>query len=388
MWQVWKHIPSKILLRAYSNAAKPAMADRARMLTQMKSIGSRLNLSEEEGVKLEKLLKGTRSTIVNPKKNLDMMTELGMSEAQQKKVVLSCSSMFSVRSEIIMRKWAWFVQNIGFTNEEMVKLVARHPTIFSRSLQNKIEPIVSELKGLGLDRSDIKGVLTDASQILSISLEKRLKPRIACLKELEFGEEELRTFIRKFPWSLEKNIPPKVEWMKTTLELDTQHLRELIVSHPKLLNVNLESTTESFQYLLKQGLTRWQSLDLIVLQPSRTVLRSGSLVDKIEFAKNVLKKDVSDVVDWSEYVTRPFRGHIGLRTSFLAREGCKYWDQPLSALFVFGDEGFLNIHLELWPSISKGRFYEHKQWWNALSDDDKEKHLDLLSKPKSTPWKS
>lgn len=386
MWKTWKHIPSQILARAYANTAMRVAGEKR--LAQMKSIGERLSLTEKEGERMGKLLMRSPPKFVDPEVNLDMMASLGMSTAQQKKLVLSSSSMFSVRGDVLMRKWTWFAKNIGFSNEEMVKLVSRHPTIFSRSIENKIDPIVSELKSLGLNELEIKSIVMEASQILSISLEERFKPRIACLKNLELGDDELREFIKKWPWILEKNIPKKIEWMRTALSLDTKHLRDLIVKHPKFLNINIDSVIESFDYLLKGGLTRWESFDVIVRQPTRAALKSGSLISKVEFAKKALKKDIRDVVNWSEYVSRPFLGHIGLRISFLAAEGCQYWDQPLSALFVFGDEGFFNLHKEKWQSLSMARFYEHKTWWNELSDETKENHMDLLSKPRSAPWKS
>lgn len=384
-------IPSSQLLRSFSQptstVAKPAL-DTGVLSALRQKIGLRLGLSDHENLKLQNVLKFLHARRWNPEGNLDALSKLGVSIEQQKKVALSSASIFSLKPETLMSKWGWFQDNLGVSNQEMIKLVSKHPTVFTRSLEGKVQPVLKEIEALGFSESEMRYLVLSAPQILSLSLDNSLRPRIRCYVDLGFGDEELRKFILEKPWCLEKQTVPKIEWLRKELNLKTPQLRDIILKHPKLLNNNLEEMSKSFLYLLEKDLSRWQAMDLVCMQPARSVQASGRLIDKVIFAEKALRKNIEAIVEWPEYLTRPLQGHIALRVGFLSKEGFRCWEERLCTLFTFGDEGFLRIYTEKCQSLSRKKYFEHKTWWLSLTGDQRNTHIELLMKPLGAPWKA
>ncbi|GMH41185.1 hypothetical protein BSKO_09095 [Bryopsis sp. KO-2023] len=355
--------------------------------TKNKLIG-RLGITEKAELEnFEKIItKPARRPGTRPLKNLDALLDLGMTSELQKKLVLNESAIINMRPDLLSQKWKWFKINVGFTNEELMRVIAKQPTLFTRSVEKKITPVVKFLGELGFRGEDLKSVVTRATRIFTLSLEKKVKPRVQAFKDLGFGDEELVEFLLKRPWSIEMDIVPKIEWVRQAMEVtDNKDLRALLHEHPKLLANNVGDMSSGFKYLLMEGVPRGQALELLCKQPSKP---NGRLVDKVDFAKKALNKSVEDVLEWPEYITRPLYNHIALRVGFLAKEGVPYSQQPLSALFVFGDERFMEIFGgKRTPALSPVQFFEYKQWWLGMEGEKKKQHLDLLANRGGAPWR-
>lgn len=74
-----------------------------------------------------------------------------------------------------------YIQSLGFSYKEAVKLVLRSPRLFTHSIENNFKPKVEFLVGeMG---RDVKRDIRDFPQYFSFSLEKKIKPRHRALVE-------------------------------------------------------------------------------------------------------------------------------------------------------------------------------------------------------------
>ncbi|KAG6473439.1 hypothetical protein ZIOFF_067355 [Zingiber officinale] len=69
-------------------------------------------------------------------------------------------------------------KELGAPKDSIVKMVAKHPQLLHYSIKNGILPRINFLRSIGMCNSDILKVLTSLTQVLSLSLEGNLKPKI------------------------------------------------------------------------------------------------------------------------------------------------------------------------------------------------------------------
>lgn len=137
----------------------------------------------------------------------------------------------------------FLMTEVEFSPWELGKIIIKFPRLLNWSLK-KIKYVVWYLRfELGMDPDQVRRILYQAPQVISLSTQDNVKPKVAYLLDLFHGEtEHLRKVIAWMPTllncSLEKNLKPKVDYL--TSVLGEEETRMCIQSQPSLLGFSLD----------------------------------------------------------------------------------------------------------------------------------------------------
>jgi mTERF domain-containing protein len=140
----------------------------------------------------------------------------------------------------------YFLTELEFSPMEMRRILLKFPRLMTHSLF-KIKHVVGYLRyQLGMDANEVKRILFQAPQVVSLSTDDTLVSKVVFLRD-SFGlknEKDLRKVIAGMPTlllcSVENNLRPKVEYLLPQFGGDELELKQAIITLPTLLGYSLE----------------------------------------------------------------------------------------------------------------------------------------------------
>jgi mTERF domain-containing protein len=141
----------------------------------------------------------------------------------------------------------YFLTELEFSPMELRKILLKFPRLMTHSMF-KIKHVVGYFRfQLRLDAADVKRMLFQAPQIISLSTDDTLVSKVKFLRDtfgLD-GDDELRKVITGQPTlllcSMEKNILPKANYLLDKFGHDSSELKQAILTLPTLLAYSLDS---------------------------------------------------------------------------------------------------------------------------------------------------
>jgi len=140
----------------------------------------------------------------------------------------------------------YFLTELEFSPMEMRRIILKFPRLMTHSLF-KIKHVVGYLQyQLGMESNDVKRILFQAPQVVSLSTDDTLVAKVTFLRDA-FGlknQKDLRRVIAGMPTlllcSVENNLKPKVEYLLSQFGDDALELKQAIITLPTLLGYSLE----------------------------------------------------------------------------------------------------------------------------------------------------
>ncbi|KAL1540492.1 hypothetical protein AAHA92_24840 [Salvia divinorum] len=128
-----------------------------------------------------------------------------------------------------------FLKENSFTTAQLQKLVIYNP----RVLGFTIEGIISRFKvfhDLGLSSEEIAKMISNSPAIMHSSMENRINPRLSILKGLMGSDDDVARLLNRCPWfvvtDLEKTLIPNVEIVKSC-GIPMEHILHLVYAYPR-----------------------------------------------------------------------------------------------------------------------------------------------------------
>ncbi|KAJ8492676.1 hypothetical protein OPV22_014397 [Ensete ventricosum] len=123
-------------------------------------------------------------------------------------------ALIEANSQRIDNSWtsrfSFLSKELGAPKDSVVKMVTKHPQLLHYSIEDGILPRINFLRSIGMCNSDILKVLTSLTQVLSLSLERNLKPKYLYLvDELRNEVKSLTKYPMYLSLSLEQRIRPR-----------------------------------------------------------------------------------------------------------------------------------------------------------------------------------
>lgn len=136
-----------------------------------------------------------------------------------------------------------FVRNIIDSLCGVLQALAyQDPILLVSSVENTLIPKLKYLESIGYSRDEVVRMVLRCPALFTFSIEKNFKPKLEFFQGEMHGKlGELKDFPQYFAFSLEKRIKPRhAEVMRSGVRLP--------------LPVMLKSTDEEFHELIKQGM--------------------------------------------------------------------------------------------------------------------------------------
>jgi mTERF domain-containing protein len=140
----------------------------------------------------------------------------------------------------------YFLSELEFSPMEMKHILLKFPRLMTHSLF-KIKHLVGYLRyELGMNAKEVKRVLFQAPQVISLNTDEKVTSKVAFLKDT-FGlsnDKDLRKVVSGMPTILlcntEDNIGPKAEYLLKEFGGDKMEMRQAVITLPTILGYSLE----------------------------------------------------------------------------------------------------------------------------------------------------
>lgn len=140
----------------------------------------------------------------------------------------------------------YLISELEFSPMEMRRILLKFPRLMTHSLF-KIKHVVGYLRfQLGMDANEVKRVLFQAPQVISLSTDSTVVSKVSFLRDFFDlnNEKDLRKVIAGMPTlllcSIENNLAPKAEYLLDQFGGDRFELRQAILTLPTLMGYSLD----------------------------------------------------------------------------------------------------------------------------------------------------
>lgn len=296
----------------------------------------------------------------NLETNLAILDEWGLSKDGQKKMVLQTFSMVRLRSQVVLAKLEWLVQEFGFTKADAAAVVAGYPSYLQYSIGKSIAPFLCLFKREGISNETIRKMIRKYPRILGQYGKYR---RIAGLMEehLDMPEVEVINLVASFPkiftYSFERNILPmvhnylgvgltkeevknlmdvcpsflagrdfdklitsKLAWLQGELGLTKDESLKVLKEHPMTFFATIECWQECGEFFVSIGIEKSDLKKFFECNYSLLGRREAGLREKFEFARSTLMKQKSEVLACPDFFAIPFENALLLRVAYLRQQ--------------------------------------------------------------------
>mmetsp|Transcript_19824 Transcript_19824/g.30931 ORF Transcript_19824/g.30931 Transcript_19824/m.30931 type:complete len:422 (+) Transcript_19824:83-1348(+) len=216
--------------------------------------------------------------------------ELGLSSEDFISILQSYPSVLMYSIDNRLRPTVDFLQNtVQCTDQRVKRICTSYPNVFSHSLDKTFVPKIRFFKELGLNRSEISQVVAKFAPTLWLS-EENLRSKLDFLsKSLGLKNFELRTVVLTYPQilglSVENNVTPKMHFFLHPEEYDGEsidslqndgihfvncglrksELKDFVLYQPALLAYSLEGR-------LKPRIARMKDYNISFLYSPRNIM--------------------------------------------------------------------------------------------------------------------
>ncbi|XP_078156540.1 transcription termination factor MTERF8, chloroplastic-like [Carex rostrata] len=222
----------------------------------------------------------------------------------------------------------YLVQSCGLSSDEAQR-ASKH--IQHLKSFDKPDAALRFMREIGLSESVIRAAVFRDSHILCSHVEKKMRPSVACLKELGFSMEEISGIIFFWPRLLRCNIATKLDsWLGILGSVE--YLSAILKRQPRVISSSFEKVImPNFSFLQEQcGLSVRQIVRLILTCPRLMTSRPEILKMKVEEAEQLgVSRSTGTFVDALNNVYFLSQSTIDAKLNFLRNLGFSHEEATL-----------------------------------------------------------
>ncbi|KAM1712492.1 hypothetical protein ACFX1Q_024164 [Malus domestica] len=145
------------------------------------------------------------------KTTIDFLYEMGLSAEMIGKVLTRCPNIISYSVEDKLRPTAQYIVSLGV---DVGVLLHRSPTVFGLSIEANLKPVTQFFVERGYSMDEIGIMLSRYGALYTFSLAENLVPKWEFFLTMDYSKSELVKFPQYFGYSLEDRIKPRYALMK------------------------------------------------------------------------------------------------------------------------------------------------------------------------------
>jgi len=254
------------------------------------------------------------------------LVSLGLTTKELEKCLVNCEEIFKRPVAKVMTRVEYLQNELGFEGDELRKLIHKEPAILLQRNRHSI-PRCRYLTELGIPSEKLPSMLRKQPQILHLSVQKGLMPRVAYFKkELLIPEAEIPKMLERNPavltFSVENQIKPRVDFLKD-LGISHDGVVKMIVRHPHLLQYSFEGLEEHINFLTSIGMDEQDVVHTVTrLSQLFSLSVKDSLRPKFTYLTDALGGDHKTCVKFPAYFSLSLDQRIRPRHAYLQSYQC------------------------------------------------------------------
>ncbi|XP_027154462.1 transcription termination factor MTERF5, chloroplastic [Coffea eugenioides] len=178
---------------------------------------------------------------------MTFLENLGVDKRQWAKVIYRFPALLTY-SRSKLKGSVDFLYEVGLSAENVGKVLTRCPNIISYSVEDKLRPTVEYFSSLGID---VAHLLQRSPQTFGLSIEANLKPLTEFFLERGYSIEDVRTMISRYgalyTFSVAENLVPKWEFFLTM-----DYPKSELVKFPQYFGYSLEDRIKPRYAIVKE----------------------------------------------------------------------------------------------------------------------------------------
>lgn len=222
--------------------------------------------------------------------NLNLFTSWGLTQEQQKSVVLVCPRLLERKSKHLDSLRTWFMETFKVPPNDFRRAFVSCPWLLCRSTEEKVSDILELFKDAGFDESQLKTVLIEAPRTFHFPTHTQAKSNIESYIDTGLSLDELVSMLVIEPELLGVSFiditRKRIRWLAREIIMHkTVVVHKILAKHPDLvLKSDLLSMHESLQWLQEQKVKTQDIRRLVLKQPS-IVLNTSRKNMRVAFLK-------------------------------------------------------------------------------------------------------
>ena len=267
---------------------------------------------------------------------ISYLVSLGLSTCELEKVLVNCEEVFRRPVAKVVARVEYLQNELGFEGAELRKLIKKEPNVLLQRNSHSI-PRCRYLMELGIPAEKLPTLLRKQPQILHLSVQNGLMPRVAYFKnELLVSDAEVVKLIERNPavltFSIEKQIKPRVDFLKD-LGISHKSVVKMIVRHPRILQYSFDGLGEHINFLMSIGMDEEDIVHTVTrLSQLFSLSVRDSLRPKYDYLTGELGGDLKTCVKFPAYFSLSLDKRIKPRHTFLKRFKCAPEPFPMKYL--------------------------------------------------------
>ncbi|XP_051139370.1 uncharacterized protein LOC127257104 [Andrographis paniculata] len=152
-----------------------------------------------------------------------------------------------------------YLQQRGFSNTQMEKMVKVWPELLLARFSNSIEPKIKVFQDMGFSSKDITKIISANPSILKVNLNSRVIPLLSMLKGSLGNNEAVAKFVSRSGWfvtvDFKRTMLPNIELLKS-YGVPMERIIKLMYTFPRCMMLNPESFRKSVEKAEEMGANR------------------------------------------------------------------------------------------------------------------------------------
>ena len=254
------------------------------------------------------------------------LVSLGLTTKELEKCLVNCEEIFKRPVAKVMTRVEYLQNELGFEGAELKKLIHKEPAILLQRNRHTV-PRCRYLTELGVPAERLPTMLRKQPQILHLSVEKGLKPRVAYFKnELLIPEADIPKMLERNPavltFSIENQVQPRVDFLRD-LGISRDGVMKMIVRHPHVLQYSFEGLEEHINFLSSIGMNEEDVVHTVTrLSQLFSLSVADSLRPKFKYMTDELGGDHKTCVKFPAYFSLSLDQRIKPRHTYLKQYDC------------------------------------------------------------------
>ena len=254
------------------------------------------------------------------------LVSLGLTTKELEKCLVNCEEIFKRPVAKVMTRVEYLQNELGFEGAELKKLIYKEPAVLLQRNRHTV-PRCRYLTELGVPAERLPTMLRKQPQILHLSVEKGLKPRVAYFKnELLIPEADIPKMLERNPavltFSIENQVQPRVDFLRD-LGISRDGVMKMIVRHPHVLQYSFEGLEEHINFLSSIGMNEEDVVHTVTrLSQLFSLSVKDSLRPKFKYMTDELGGDHKTCVKFPAYFSLSLDQRIKPRHTYLKQYDC------------------------------------------------------------------
>ncbi|KAG8369212.1 hypothetical protein BUALT_Bualt15G0127700 [Buddleja alternifolia] len=288
------------LLHYYSTSASSSSRGKQHLVTTNPSVSELLqkyHFSPESASQVASAL----TRLKNPAKYDSILTfliENGFSNTQLEKILKYRPTLLSANPDKVIKPKIKIFQDLGFSANDTADIITNDPDILYRSLNNRVIPSLSAMKGLLGSSVEVAKILKISGWFLKYDIEKTMLPNVAFLKSCGIDMDQISWLMYNFPRSLLCKPESMTKFVERIDEMGISRSSKMFIHAIRVLG---SMTNETWELKLKAFQNLGFSEDDIVAAFRKAPQVFCASEDKMRKLKEVLlatrKYDILSIIN-------------------------------------------------------------------------------------------